>query len=134
MTPDETAPKILLVDDSRVVLDIGKRKLRDAGYRVVVHPRGFGAVDVALAERPDVVMVDVTAPMLQGAWLCQTLKSHPRTRGITILLHSPLDDAELSLRAVECGADGYLSKYQEWEQRISMLGHRVSASMLPAAG
>lgn len=126
--------KVLLVDDSRAVLDVGRSRLRDAGHDVLLHARGFGALTIAAEERPDVVLVDVTSPVLQGAQLCRALKDDPETRHIRVLLHSPLDDEELSRRAWECGADGFLSKLWEWERRIAVLHATPDQQTLPAAG
>jgi two-component system cell cycle response regulator len=125
--------KVLLVDDSRAVLDAGRRQLQAAGHEVILHARGFGALALAQAELPDLVLVDVTSPVLQGPQLCQAIKDDPSIRHIRVLLHSPLEDEILAKRAWECGADGYVSKQWEWERRIAAL-LEPPAESLPAAG
>lgn len=104
-----TQKSVLILDDSEVVLDIARKYLQDAGY--------FVSTALTLAEfdrhkaarEPDLILLDVQMPELEGDDLGRKLRSE---RGVTapILLFSTLADEELRERAASAGLDGYVSK------------------------
>jgi DNA-binding response OmpR family regulator len=130
--------KVLLLDDSRAALDAGKRVLQLAGFDVILHQKGFGALSVILREQPNVVMLDVTNPNVQGPALCKMIQDEKDKQGglpaVSVLLHSSLSDSELRQRTEECGADGYIGKGWSWEQKISVLNEHLTRSQPTSVG
>ena len=79
--------KILVADDESHILNVVSLKLRNAGYDVVTARDGAEALEVAINEKPDLVITDYHMPELSGLELCQRLKQDPTTSGIpTIML------------------------------------------------
>ncbi len=103
-------PKVVVVDDSRAVLLHLEKNLSAMGLEVATYNHTFGADTFILEQKPDVVLMDVEMPALDGASLCQFLKSNKATAGIKIYLFSSLSDVELQQKVAQCRADGFLRK------------------------
>jgi CheY-like chemotaxis protein len=73
-----TGKTILVADDESHILSVVSLKLRNAGYRVLTAADGQEALDVALHERPDLLITDYHMPQLSGLELCRRLKQDPR--------------------------------------------------------
>jgi two-component system alkaline phosphatase synthesis response regulator PhoP len=77
---------ILVADDETHILHVVSLKLRNAGYRVLTAQDGMEALELALHERPDLVITDYHMPQLSGLELCQKLKADPTTTGIPAIM------------------------------------------------
>jgi DNA-binding response OmpR family regulator len=102
--------KILVVDDSDVVLAVTRNRLEDEGHEVVTHSRATGCVAIALEFRPDLILVDVNMPGLGGDMVVKMLDGTRQTSNAVVLLHSTLPSDELERRARASGAHGYICK------------------------
>lgn len=101
---------ILVVDDEKTITSYLQRKLGKLGYAVSVAEDGEKALEIAFADPPDIVLLDVKLPKSNGYEVCKKLKSDPRTRDVPVLMLSAkaqADEIELGLAA---GADKYLCK------------------------
>jgi CheY-like chemotaxis protein len=90
--------KILIVDDSRTALLMEAMILRDEPYLLVTASDGQEAVEKALEERPDLILMDVVMPRMSGVEACRVLRAREETRDIPIIMcttRSDLDDLEL---------------------------------------
>jgi CheY-like chemotaxis protein len=105
--------KILCVDDDPLILQMLGDILRFHGYTVVTAPDGEAALDVALRERPDLLLLDVMMPGIDGFELCRLLKTHATLRTIPVVILTAMNDAKLSARAFEAGAVLALQKTVE---------------------
>jgi putative two-component system response regulator len=103
-------PLILLVDDDEEVRKVLRRLLEAEGYRVDEAQDGAVALAKVAAQAPDLVILDVTMPHMDGNQVCARLKKDPATRLIPVIMHSGLDDMEQRLLAREEDADDYLVK------------------------
>ena len=74
--------KILVADDESHILNVVSLKLRNAGFRVLTAHDGQEALDLALAELPDLLITDYHMPQLSGLELCRRLKQDAKTQGI----------------------------------------------------
>ena len=102
--------KILVVDDEAEVVDSLKGSLEACGYQVLTALDGIAAVEVARAEMPDLVLLDLMLPTLDGYRVLKLLKSDERYRKIPIIVVTARANAEDWALAVECGADGWIVK------------------------
>ncbi|WP_424969535.1 diguanylate cyclase [Dinoroseobacter sp. S76] len=102
--------KILVVDDVATNRIVMKVKLATACYDVIQADSGRAALDTARAEIPDLILLDVLMPDIDGFTVCERLKADPRTADIPIIMITSLDDTEARLRGLSCGADEFLSK------------------------
>lgn len=102
--------RVLVVDDVATNRLLLRAKLSSAYYDVVVAENGFQALEMARNEQPDMVMLDVMMPDMDGFAVCSVLKSHEETAHIPVIMVTALDTPEERIRGLEAGADDFLSK------------------------
>ena len=81
-----TEKTILVADDESHILSVVSLKLRNAGFRVLTAADGQEALDLALHERPDLLITDYHMPQLSGLELCRRLKQEPATRSMPAIM------------------------------------------------
>jgi CheY-like chemotaxis protein len=109
-TRSEKRPTVLVIDDSKVILDVAREALESAGYQVLTHDRPAGCVALILQEKPDLVLMDVNMPTLQGDKIVGILGSAQPDSATIVLLHSSLSADALEAKAKQAGAHGYICK------------------------
>jgi diguanylate cyclase (GGDEF)-like protein len=102
--------KVLLIDDEASLLEVMKTNLEIEGYEVVTEMSGETGLVSAVVDQPDVIILDIMMPGVDGWEVCQRLKSDSRTKYIPIVLLTALDQTEHVVKGFECGADDYLAK------------------------
>ncbi len=121
-------PLVLAAEDDEIVLGLVVYRLEHSGYRVITARDGEEALQLALAERPALAVLDVMMPKLDGIELTRRLRRHEETRAMPIiLLTARVQEADVD-RGFEAGADDYLRKPfspQELKSRVhALLGRR----------
>ena len=101
---------LLVVDDNEQNLELLQAYLEDLGCGVVVARDGQEALDQVEKRSPDLVLLDVMMPRMSGFQACARIKGNPATRDIPILMVTALNEVGDVERAVECGADDFLTK------------------------
>lgn len=96
--------KILLVDDMRNFLDLEKSFLKRAECRIYTATTGLEAIKVAKTEIPDIIMLDVEMPEMNGIEATRILKNDPQTKGIPIVIVTSLDNMEEKAKVAGCDA------------------------------
>lgn len=114
---------VLVIDDSRVVLELAKLALEEAGYRVITRSRTSGAVSAILATQPDLVLLDVNMPLVGGDMIAGILARTGPTLKTTIVLHSSLPIELLRLKAIAAGAHGYIAKTANGADLVRQVRH-----------
>ncbi|WP_195794714.1 HD-GYP domain-containing protein [Roseateles sp. DAIF2] len=109
MTTSDTRPKLLLVDDEPANLQVLRHVLQD-DYRLLFARDGHKALELARAEAPQLVLLDVMMPALSGLDVCRTLKAQAATRAIPVIFVTALADAQDEAQGFEAGAVDYISK------------------------
>lgn len=118
--PEIVRKRILNVDDTEAKRYVTTRTLRNAGFDVIEAATGQECLQVASAERPDLVVLDVQLPDLHGFEVCHRLKSDPRTSSIPVLhLSASFTRPEDRVRGFEQGADAYMSQPVEASEFVS---------------
>lgn len=107
---DARTPVILVADDEPVNLALIKRRLEWEEYRVETAEDGGQAVESAKRLLPDLVILDVMMPVLDGLQACRLLKEDPSTRDIPVIFLSALDDTDTKVNGLGLGANDYISK------------------------
>jgi two-component system cell cycle response regulator len=102
--------RILVVDDIELNRRLLEAKLAAEYYQVLQAPDGVSALEVARADSPDIVLLDVMMPGIDGYETCRLLKEDEKTRHIPVLIVTALDERESRIKALESGADDYLTK------------------------
>ena len=99
---------VILCDDDEGILEIAKIVLEDQGYRVLTCVDSRKMFDLVSHEKPNLVLIDLWMPHLNGDVIALTLKNHNTTKNIPIVIISANRDTEEI--AVQVGANGYLAK------------------------
>lgn len=107
---DVASASILLVDDHEQNLELLEAYLEEVGCRIRLARDGVQAMSEVEAEQPDLIILDVMMPRMSGFQVCRELKGAPATRDIPIVMVTALSDVGDAERAVECGADDFLTK------------------------
>ncbi|MDC3955357.1 response regulator [Polyangium jinanense] len=109
--PQEHVGKILNVNDNEVARYLGTTMLRRAGLDVIEASSGMDALEMVHRELPDVVVLDVKLPDIDGFEVCRRIKANPRTAGVKIL-HTSATFVSLDkkVQGLDIGADGYLTQ------------------------
>ena len=110
---DESAPAevtVLLVDDNAQNLKVLYETLKDQGYRLLVANDGEKALALADRDQPEVILLDIMMPGLDGYEVCRRLKNSPRTSDSAVIFLSALDDVGAKVEGFEVGGADYVSK------------------------
>jgi putative two-component system response regulator len=119
-----TAGKILIVDDDSQNVEVLRRLMTRLGYDVIITSNGESALRAVVRDRPDLVLLDVNMPEMNGFEVCRRLKANPATRLIPVVLITTLTASEDRIRGIEAGADDFLAKppvIAELEARVRSL-------------
>ena len=108
MNLDKQNSKILIVDDNPVNIDFLVELLKEYDARTVLD--GISALEAVEEERPDVILLDISMPGMDGFEVCEKLKSSPKTAEIPVIFLSASHDTESIVRAFEVGGVDYISK------------------------
>ena len=100
--------KILIVDDDPCDVDL--LELEDLGYTTVSASNGCEALEKVAVEAPDLILLDVMMPIMDGLTACRILKEDDETRLIPIVIMTGLDCFDDRIQGIEAGADDFLTK------------------------
>ena len=110
MAGSDDAPLVLLVDDSEDNREVYAQYLSFSGFRVEIAVDGVEAVEKAASLKPDVIVMDLSLPRLDGWEATRQIKSAPETRGIPVIALTGHAVSESKKRALDVGCSGYLTK------------------------
>src|SRR5215217_421362 len=102
--------RVLVVDDLENIRVLFQRLLAADGHDIVCAGDGIAALEAVYRHQPDVILLDVTMPMMDGLEVCRRLKADPATRLTPIVLVTGRADLSDRLRGIEAGADEILEK------------------------
>ncbi len=123
MTEQKTASIILIVDDEPTARQTVESILENQGYQIEMAENGIQAISQALALLPDVILLDVMMPGMNGFDVCRRIRQEPLLAEIPIIMVTALDDKQSLLSGLEAGADDYITKpYDRYELRARLLG------------
>lgn len=118
--------RILLVEDDKFLRRAAEIRLRRAGYVVATADDGEAALTMAGTVAPDVVLLDLIMPRMQGFQVLEALKARGDTRNIPVIIMSNLSQESDRARALESGATTYLVKS---EVSLDALAHVVEETL-----
>lgn len=114
--------KILVVDDEPEIVELVRMRLEAHGYAVITASDGLEALDLARAAHPDLMILDVMLPKLDGFKVCAMLKQDTRYQHIPIVMLTAKTQANDEQTARDCGADAYLRKPFHAEEMLATIG------------
>jgi response regulator RpfG family c-di-GMP phosphodiesterase len=107
---------VMVVDDNPANLKLLEDMLRQRGYEVSSFPRGRLALDAAIQDPPDLILLDINMPEMNGYEVCERLKCDPRVAGIPVIFLSALNATEDKVKGFRSGGVDYVSKPFQFEE------------------
>ena len=115
-------PKILVVDDDVNMLELLNGSLTDAGYLVQTTESGEAGLELALTFSPDLILLDLMLPKINGFNVCEKLRSHHATAITPIIMMTTLPGRFPRLEGIMSGCDDYISKPFEVRDLLLCIG------------
>jgi len=125
----ERSAQVLIVDDSAQNIDILSAMLTRKGYRVRAVQDGNDALLEVATAAPDIILLDVRMPTVDGFTVCQQLQREPRTRSIPVIFISALDNAEDRTRGFEVGGRDYITRPFHAAEVLARIRHHLHLSL-----
>jgi two-component system cell cycle response regulator DivK len=120
--------KVLLVEDNEMNRDMLSRRLIRRGFQVVFATDGQQGVDLARSERPDIILMDMSLPVIDGWEATRRVKADDATRSVPVIgltAHAMAGDRE---KAIEAGCDDYDTKPVELDRLIGKIERLIGAA------
>ena len=133
---NKASQKVLVVDDEEPILELLKYNLEKQGYEVRAASNGQEAVDIAKKFHPDLVLLDIMMPKMDGVEACRTLRANPDLQNTFIVFLTARAEEYSEIAAFDVGADDYILKPikpRALMSRISALFRRDSKKKSPSA-
>ena len=108
--PTDTKKKTLIVEDDVYLSDVYRTKFEKEGYEVKVSSDGESGVKTAIEWRPDIILLDIMLPKMDGFDVLEELKNHAETKSIPVIMWTNKSDSTEAERAKKMGATEYLVK------------------------
>jgi len=110
MASSITKKKILIVDDEKELVKLVSFHMGIAGYAVIPAYNGIEAFEAARRHKPDLIILDILLPRIDGWEVCRRLKADPKTSNIPIIMLSALSELNDKLKGFDLGTDDYVTK------------------------
>ena len=117
----DSRPVVLVVEDFEDNRFMMRRLLEMSGYRVVEAVNGKQAVEAAERERPDIILMDLSLPMLDGLAATRRIRAHDGLGKVPIVAVSAHDSADFHAEALAAGCNEYVTKPIDFDQLIQLL-------------
>ena len=122
--------QILIVDDAVSITDIIKALLEDSGYAALTCQNAADAVRVAIETRPDLILLDIMMPGIDGYTICAQLKADSKTKDIPVIFLSALNSSFDKVKAFKCGAVDFVPKPVQNDELLARVKTHLTISQL----
>jgi len=119
--PSGGKPKVLCIDDDRVILKMLQDTLASHGFEVRTAPDGPQGLAAALRERPNLILVDIMMPGLDGFEVCRRLRADAAFAEVPLIILTAMDDPKLNVKGFQAGATLALRKPFQPEKLVSTI-------------
>jgi len=110
MSPEQRTAKILIVDDNKENLNLVAYFLKPQNYHIITAMDGLEAMQKVESEKPDIILLDIMLPKMDGFQVCERIKKNPSTKFIPIIMITALKELKDKIHSLEVGADDFISK------------------------
>ena len=133
MSTDTEKTAVLIIDDSEAIRMLITVYLRSGGYQVLEATNGQVGLEIAAETRPDLIILDIAMPVMDGFSVCARLQQDEELRDIPILMLSALSDTESKMRAFELGAVDYITKPVSKGELLARIQTHLTISRLTSS-
>ena len=120
-------PKILLVEDNEMNRDMLSRRLERKGYSVIIAIDGQAGINMATSESPDLILMDLSLPVVDGWEATRQIKANPATQSIPVIALTAHAMAGDEQKALEAGCDDYDTKPVDLKRLLGKIDSLLSA-------
>ncbi len=106
----EEYPKVLIVDDNKENIDLIAYFLKPQNYQILTALDGIEALEIVERDEPDIILLDIMLPKMDGFQVCERIKKDRKTQFIPIIMITALKELKDKIRSLEVGADDFISK------------------------
>lgn len=117
--------KILVADDNPIIVEVIKSALKAENYQVSVAYDGQEALDKVHQENPDLILLDILMPKMNGYMVCKKIKDDPKVKHIPIIMLTAKEQESDKDKGLGMGADEYLTKPFEMEKLIEIIKKKI---------
>jgi len=103
-------PKVLIVDDEMANLELAEALITQEGYQALIATDGERALQIVQESRPDIIMMDIVMPKMNGIEATRKIKTNPSSYAIPVVVVTALNSTEDKIKAIQAGADDFISK------------------------
>lgn len=126
--------KILIVDDESSIIDMYKEKLTYDGFEVITATDGEDGLKEAQANKPDIILLDIIMPKMNGFDALKALKADSKTSDIPVYLLTNIPEDSSAAKGKELGSEGYLFKAETEPGQLSKIMKSFEAKLTPSKG
>jgi two-component system cell cycle response regulator DivK len=119
-------PRVLVVEDYEDTSLAMRLALEDLGYRIFEASDGEQAVRLALQERPEVILMDLSLPVLDGLAATRRIREHPEMRNTVIVAVTAHQESDYRTKALEAGCNAYVTKPIDFEWLSGLISNLLS--------
>lgn len=123
---ENTKPTVLVADDTTSIANFVKYALEENGFEAHICFNGFNAIEMANELMPDLILLDIMMPDIDGYQVCSQIKANEKTSNIPIIFISALESQFDKIRAFKCGAVDYVSKPIQREELIARVKTHIA--------
>ncbi|UCF31311.1 MAG: response regulator [bacterium] len=120
--------RVLVVDDDKIILNMIKSGLEEAGYEVIAKSNGFDALVSLEEDKPDLIIADIMMPRLTGLDLLRAIKNNEATSKIPLIFISAMDQAKSVQEGLDLGAVDYITKPFKISEIVGKAKHYAAIS------
>jgi len=128
LTATTLGTKVLYIEDNIVNIRIVERSLKVMGYDLITANDGSNGLIMANQELPDIILLDIDLPSIDGITVLRSLKTNFATKDIPVIMYSTQDDSQMKFVCQEYGADAFLSKPSSYGKLLRTLQMLLPAS------
>lgn len=121
---------VLVIDDNHDILNLLLKLLKMAGFKVLIAQEGEEGIKVAKRALPDLILLDLIMPGMDGLEVCQHLKSQPDTQEIPIILMTALTETVNKVKGLELGAVDYITKPFQHQELLARINTHLKLGLL----
>ena len=129
MNPNDFKPMIMIVDDFPSTLMVLERMLKNANYQVSSFSSGKQALEAVDSVKPDLILLDIQMPEMDGFEVCAKLKANLRQADVPVLFLSAADEPMDKVKAFNCGASDYLTKPYQPHKLAQIIRNCLKSSL-----
>ncbi len=125
--------KILVIDDEPLVLEVLKIRLKMKNYEVITASDGAEGIESAMREKPDLIILDIIMPGLDGYQVCRKLKEDIKTKAIPVIMLTALGQSAEREKGYSSGAYGYIFKPFDDEELLNSIEEALKYKMVDSS-